>query len=387
MKVAQLYLFVPKPVTPIERLAAKLQDYLCLPDPSTLYVLMGAVAANMIEGPPVWLMLVGPPSCGKSVLLNSLLTVPRMVEVCEIATEAAFLSGTPARDRSTDATGGLLREVGDHGGLILNDFTSVLCKAPDKMALIMGVFRETFSGRWTRHIGGEGGRKINWTGKLALFAGCTGTIDHHHQLSAELGERWVYWRFPEKEHYYSESVMAMNNGGRAGWEEEMRESIREFLEEVNLSFASPTPKRALELSELSSIHNIASVAVRCRSGVRRDSYSKEIIGAKEGELEVRLSGVLSQFLIGMDHIGVPAAMRWRLLGKIALDSMPKTRKLIVETVAVTPCTAEELQLVVKCSLSVVKRIVEDLQVHDVVTRKDGKIHLTEWMTEHYRRFM
>lgn len=377
---------IPLPVTPCERLAAKFRAYLHLPDPSNLYVLMGAVAANMIEGSPVWLMMVGPPSCGKSELLNSLLAVPGMVEAADIATEAAFLSGSPRKDRAEDATGGLLRQVGDAGGLILNDFTSVISKPQDKVSTIMGVFREAFGGRWTRHIGGEGGRAISWTGKLALFAGCTGAIDSQHRLSAELGERWIYWRFIEKDSYFAEAMMALSNG-RNGWRDDIREMVKDFLDEVGLSFRSMIPRRDMTNSERLHIYELASVASRCRSAVSRDNHSKEILGAREGELEIRLSAVLAQLMIGMDHIGVPSAMYWKLLNKIAMDSMPRTRKLIVESVAAEPLSVEELQGVLRCSLSVVKRIVEDLEVHEVVRRIQGKVLLTEWMGEHYRRFL
>jgi hypothetical protein len=376
---------IPFPETPVERLGAKLGSVLHLPDPSVLYTLMGAVAANLIEGPPVWLMLVGPPSCGKSELLNSLLDIPRVFEVAEISGEAAFLSGSPRKDVVTDATGGLLRQVGPHGGLVLNDFTSVLSKPLDKINSIMAVFRESFGGRWTRNIGGEGGRPIHWAGKLALFAGVTGKIDQSHQVSAELGERWIYCRYEPLPDQFQACMMALTR--RADFREFLKTTVARFFTELGLAFTRPIPRREYTLSEKVKLHKLASLAARCRSGVTRDAYNrdKEIVGTKEEELETRLCTVLSQLLIGMDYIGVPEAMRWKLLAKVAMDSMPRLRRLIIAAACKAP-TFQALQAQLGCSLAVVKRAAEDLSVHGIVTVTGERIALSPWMEESYRRF-
>src|SRR5258708_36314886 len=81
-------------LTPIEHLEAEFRQYLHMPDPGALYALMGAVAGNMLDGEPVWLMLVGPPGCGKTGLLNSTLKLDRVHEGTDISSKGAFLSGT-----------------------------------------------------------------------------------------------------------------------------------------------------------------------------------------------------------------------------------------------------------------------------------------------------
>src|SRR5262249_46665732 len=67
------------PAAALAPMAALLADtidtfrrHLHLPDPRPLLVLLGALAANHLEGDPVWLLLVGPPSGGKTRLLESL---------------------------------------------------------------------------------------------------------------------------------------------------------------------------------------------------------------------------------------------------------------------------------------------------------------------------
>ncbi len=380
-------LVIPLPVSPIERLAAKFRDVLHLPDPSALYVLMGTVAANLMsDGPPVWLMLVGPPSCGKSELLNSLLQVPGLIEGADIASEAAFLSGTSKKDKAADATGGMLCQVGEHGGIILNDFTSVLSKPQDKIAQIMGVLRECFIGRWTRHVGGEGGRELAWTGRLTLLAGCTGRIDNHHQISAELGERWIYWRYDRTGDAFAETMMALSRKV-PGWRDILRANVATFFEELGLSYGNILPRRDYTNPERVRIHSLGAMAARCRSGVGRDGYSHEVTAPREQELATRLSTVLGQLLIGMDYIGVPAGTRWRLLTKLALDSMPRLRKMVLEAVVVNHLTVEELRPVLGVGLSVVKRTIEDLEIHGIVRRQMGKVSLTDWMEERCIKYL
>jgi energy-coupling factor transporter ATP-binding protein EcfA2 len=380
-------LIIPMPVSPVERLATHFRNVMHLPDPSSLYVLMGAVAANMIDGSPVWLMLIGAPGCGKSELLNSLLSVPHMVEGADIGSEAAFLSGSPAKDISKHATGGLLRQVGDHGGLILNDFTSILSKPSDKISSIMAVFREAFGGRWTRHIGTEGGRAMGWIGRLALFAGCTSTIDQHQQLSAELGERWIYWRYEQAEDDdgFAQVMMALSDNRKEGWRDTLREAVAKFYSDLGLNFGATLPRRDFTNAENIRIHLLAIFAARCRSSVARDRYTKEIIGAREDELATRLSQVLAQLLLGMEHIGVPAPVYWKLLRKVAMDSMPRLRRLVVDAVATGDMSLEQIRPLLGCSPSVAKRVVEDLEVHQIVLRQSGIVRLTPWAAERYHK--
>src|SRR5271169_2757889 len=98
-----------KPDSAIQALALEFQDYLYFPDPAPLYAVMGTLAANMIPGNPVWLMLVGPPSCGGTALLDTLLRIPKVHSVGSVSGKAVFLSGTAKKERTRDSTGGILR--------------------------------------------------------------------------------------------------------------------------------------------------------------------------------------------------------------------------------------------------------------------------------------
>ena len=68
-----------------------------LPHPSPLYATLAAVAANRMHGDPLWLMLVGALSAGKTEILLAVCRLPYL-HLAATRTGAALLSGTPKPD-------------------------------------------------------------------------------------------------------------------------------------------------------------------------------------------------------------------------------------------------------------------------------------------------
>ena len=76
----------------LDDLLAHYRQLLHLPDPTAVLAALGTVAANRLPGDPVWTLLVGPPSSGKTEIIDSLRLVPKAVSVSTL-TKAALLSG------------------------------------------------------------------------------------------------------------------------------------------------------------------------------------------------------------------------------------------------------------------------------------------------------
>src|SRR5207248_9536743 len=123
-------------VTAIDDVLDVHRKWLHMPDPGMVYVALGTVAANKLDGDPVWTQLVGPPGCGKTETINSLSGLPDIHHAATL-TEAALLSGTPKKERDAGAKGGLLRQVGPFGLLLVKDFTSVLSMARDSRTSVL----------------------------------------------------------------------------------------------------------------------------------------------------------------------------------------------------------------------------------------------------------
>ena len=185
----------PVPRASLDDVVAIFRRYLHLPDASAVFAVLGAYAANRMEGDPVWILIIGPASGGKTEVLLALLRLPD-VRLVGTLTEPSLLSGVSKRDKVVGAKGGFLHEIGAFGIVVLKDFTSVLSMHRDARAAVLGALRECYDGAYSRGVGTDGGKLLSWTGKLGLVAGCTPSIDSHHAVISTMGERFVFLRLP-----------------------------------------------------------------------------------------------------------------------------------------------------------------------------------------------
>ena len=96
------------------------------------------------------------------------------------------------------AKGGLLREIGDRGLLVVKDFGSILSMYRDARAATLAALREIYDGHWTRIVGSDGGRVLHWEGQVGLVGAVTPALDSYHSVMAALGERFLLVRLLEE---------------------------------------------------------------------------------------------------------------------------------------------------------------------------------------------
>jgi hypothetical protein len=310
----------PAPSSPIEDALQTFERWLILPSRTPVYALLGAVAANLLDGDPTWLGLVAPPSSAKTELLNAVSGLPFVVSVSTL-TLASLLSGTPRRQRTPGATGGLLRQVSNPGVLCLKDFTSTLTQRAETKAEVLSALREIYDGKWTRYIGTDGGKPLHWVGKLGLVFGCTGAIDTQHSVSDALGNRFLLSRLePGKgqlrwafRHVGSKTAI-------------MR---RELAEAVNLLFAAPrADPQEISEDEIDQFERVTELVVRLRGAVERDRQRRELDAVFGAEGPGRVGLALERLLAGLDTLGVERKVALDVVISVALDSTPPLRRNI-----------------------------------------------------------
>jgi hypothetical protein len=355
-----------------------------LPNPLPLYAALGTVAANRLDGDPVWLLLVAPPAYGKSEILQAISELDDAHSAATL-TEGALLSGTPAKDKTKGARGGLLKAIGDFGIIVAKDFGSVLSMHRDARAAVLAALREIYDGHWTRHVGVDGGKTLHWSGKVGFLAGVTDAIERHHAVTASMGERFILCRFPNTDPD-TQSRQSLRNVGK---EAQMR---RELGEAVRTLFASRLDHpRPVTDTEQGKLINLAGFTVQARSSVERDPYqSREIVLVPAAEAPGRLVKQLVGLLNGLDAIGVPRPDAWNVINQMAWDSLPTLRRKILAYLygVDQPQTTTEVATAVAHPTTTTKRTLEDLTAHNVVLRDPqgkGKADLWELSNEAQRR--
>jgi hypothetical protein len=111
-----------------------------------------------------------------------------------ISSAAALLSASPKHEHAKDATGGLLRQLGSTGLLVVKDVSSILSMDHVTRGRVLSALREIYDGYWVRNVGAEGGRTIPWTGRVAVIGAVTTAWDTHHTVIAAMDDRFLLLR-------------------------------------------------------------------------------------------------------------------------------------------------------------------------------------------------
>jgi hypothetical protein len=322
---------------------------------------LACYAANMrLAGDPVWLGLISGSSTGKTETAMALARCPGVLVRSTISGEAAFLSATPAKDWAPDATGGLLRRVGDLGVLALKDFTSILSMDRHKRGYVLSALREIFDGSWSRELGAEGGRFLEWRGKLGLVMCCTTAYDRAYAVLGELGDRFLLLRLTDDDP--AGGMLAALAG--AGQEADGRELLASAAAGL---LGHPPEHDPLEATpeDLRSFAALADFLTLARSPVARDYRGEvELIHAREGPY--RFGKELYALWRAGGLLGLDREQAWEVARRVARDSMPRLRWLVIAALAEgEELTTDQVRRAVWHPKQTTKRTLEDLVAHRV----------------------
>lgn len=337
------------------------------PDPSPLLVTLATYAAFLLPGDsPLWVMIVGGPSSGKTSTMDCLRLLPK-IHLCSTITAPGLLSGSSSKNQAKGATGGLLMEIGPAGLLALKDFTSILSMGRESIKELLAALREIYDGAWTRALGVDGGRRLSWEGKLGIIAACTTAIDEHAHIMAAMGERFLLYRLAalDSDEQEKMAAMALSNASlMENHRDVLAYSVQEFFEEFGPSMQVSEP----EPDVMAALEGWATLTARCRSAVARNSITREIETLHAAEDPARLVGQLHQLEAGLSAIGVPLTWRLRIVRKIARDCIPPVRCGVVSELAryKEPVDIKRLAVATRHPKTTTWRAVDDLRAHGVV---------------------
>jgi hypothetical protein len=329
----------------------------------------------MLLGYPVWIMMIGPPESGKTELLKSIVGLRGCAECGDLTGKAALLSGSREKDRAADATGGVLRGLIDgadgmkRGQLFMLDFArTVLAADPASARATLGSIGMLHDQQWKREIGTDGGRTLEFKGRIGFIAACTDVIDHpdYQQANAEMGERCLYLRYAQSTGYHEiNASLDLPDSGQKSYM--IKTLFQHWYDELALSWDDPEPPRALSNDEKIMIRSLAQFTARGRSSVLRDKYNRnEVVGTTQYALGSRVANSLAQLLRGLERNGCTPYETYKVLRQVALNSIPANRAAAIDLLRVRPRNLEEIARMIRISGNAARRTLEDLRVHGLV---------------------
>lgn len=311
-------------------------------DMDTLNAVLAAAAVERLDGDPVWLMLISGSGNAKTETVQALKGMGAYV-TSTINSEGALLSGTARKEVEEGATGGLLRELGERGVLVIKDFTSILESNRNTRPQVIAALREIYDGRWQRNLGIDGGRSPTWEGRIALIAACTTAWDRAHSVIGAMGDRFVVIRSDSRNGRLSAGRQAMAN---VGHEKEMREELAAAAGAVIASMEAGAEAPELPTGHTDHLLEIANLVTLARTPVERD-YKGYVVDAYAAESPTRFAKQLVQVVRGGLAIGMTMDDAMRLAVRIARDSIPPLRFAImvelVNDLVNAPQIAAEIQ--------------------------------------------
>ncbi len=355
-------------MTALTKFKATCHKHLVIEDDRYIDVVFGVVFANRLNSKPVWLYLVGPPSGGKTEVIQSLSGHSSVFSISKI-TPKTLISGWK-RTSKTDKTEYSLLPQLHNKILVIKDFTALLSMRSDAVQEILGTLRDAYDGESTHGYGT--GERLHYRSKFGVIAAVTNVIDRHRGLLAELGERFLTYRLPDigsmEEH--KRCLKAAMQRDVVAQEREMRQAASAVLD-----LDPPVP--SITQAQINMLAQAAKFAARARCEVYRDRYSKEA-EFPHPEVPTRFTKQLTDLALGLTMVREGARVgndEINIIRHIAAQSITyKRMKLFQVMCELGETSVPELNKHYPLSETQLRRELDDLVLLDLAERRNGLVN-------------
>jgi len=179
----------------LAELKEKIKEFQYMEDTGVIdVVLAGILSTRLSLGSPVWLIIIGASSGGKTQILRPLtMTDDKFIFPVDDLTPNTLLSGANV---GKGKSGSLLDRIGKKGIIAISDLTVLFSKANEARDEILAAFRMLYDGHYTKNVGNKA-EALSWHGQIGIIAGSTPSVYSHFESVADMGERFIYYRMRE----------------------------------------------------------------------------------------------------------------------------------------------------------------------------------------------
>ena len=364
----------PEPVQPVPLAAAHKVFHRWLGksfDTDALDIMLAAAAMSDDEGDPVWVIFISGSGNAKTELVQPLKGMGAEV-TSAISSAGALLSATSTREKTADATGGLLPRLQKDGTkvLVVKDFTTILSMDRNVRAEVMAALREVYDGRYQRNVGTDGGKTLTWEGRLTVVGACTTAWDRAHAVISVMGNRFVLVRIDSEDDEVREEF-GLQSIDNLGSETAMHEQLTAAVAGV---LAGRTKPPKLTRAQSLVLVRAANLATKARTAVEVD-FKGDVEDAHASEAPTRLAKQLAQVVRGAVALGIDPPRAMQLAIRCAADSLPPMRLAIVKDLAADgvymPSTAGDVAKRIDKPRRSVDRQLQALHALGLATVKPG----------------
>lgn len=276
----------------LTELKAEIRKYQYFEDDSVIDVALASVISTRLSlGEPVWLVLIGPSSGGKSQILRPLaLTQPEFMHRVDDVTENTFLSAM----NSTSGDVSLLSKIGPKGIIVISDLTVLFSKSPEARTAILSQFRMIYDGELVKHAGNRP-EPLKWKGSLGVIAGSTPSIYVHFEEVADMGERFLYYRMKE----YDADIATTLALDRTLYGKELDSKLSSIYKDYLSSIVPPSDGLALSPEVKRRIIRASLLAEQIRTPIHTDWHGDRIVRIPVPAMPMRIALQLTSIAKGL----------------------------------------------------------------------------------------
>ena len=340
-----------------------MRAYLHLPGTGHIRFALAVAVTARLAGPPLWGLLVGVPSSGKTEAINALGDVADARASEMTAPGLLGWQGSASKERPI----GLLTRIGTQAFATVSDMSGLLATSDrGGRDQVFALLRDAYDGRAVRVIG-SAPRALEWEGRLTLLAGATPAIDSYTSHANALGPRWVYFRLPAAttDDRRAASRAARTHGKAT---EDQRREVRDLMARVVADAVDAAREVELPASVEAALEDATVVACHARAAVERETYgARSITNVPEPEDSPRLAGQLAQLARGLLGLGLDPSDAADMVRRAALDSIPQARRRALEALAQgEPLTSAEVARRARVDRKVARFALEELAAVEVL---------------------
>ena len=300
-------------------------EFVSWPEYDIIPIVLGTCIANLGDGDAVFLLLVGPPSSGKTELIRGFYGLPGFYELSKV-TEHTFISGFIEKGKKKGSDNSLLvRLTKDNKRVVMiKDLTTLLTMNPNVRTGVFSQLREIADGYCSTPFGT--GEDVRWKGKLGFIAGVTGAIDESFSMRQSLGERFLQVKIGRINQQKAAEKAAMYSGMEEAFRDSINKEIGAFMEAVDTE-AIPLIETEPEAEE--KICSAARFLSMARTGVSRDRMTKILLALPETEGSARIIRQLTHMGRGICLCFDKSAINqeiYKFIRRVVRDSIPAIRE-------------------------------------------------------------